>query len=86
MRKKTEPAVDVAAVTAAWDAFLNSSLPVSKESLSEQGWKDADDLEELGIYWRALDKATKSGKLESKQFVLKTGKVASKRTFYRPKV
>lgn len=86
MRKKTGDTVDVAAVTAAWDAFLANALPVSKESLNEQGWKDADDLEALGIYWRALNKAIESGSLESKQFTLKTGKVASKRTFYRPKV
>jgi hypothetical protein len=86
MREKTRPTVDVAAVTAAWDAFLTSTLPVSKESLNEQGWKDADDLEELGMNWRSIMNAVNDGTLEKKHFCVKNNERARDRSFYRPKV
>ena len=86
MRKKTRATLDVAAVTAAWDAFFERELPVSKEDLKKNGWKSRDELIESGIKWRMIDAAVNNGSLERKSFRVKSAKLVVDKSFYRPKI
>ena len=86
MREKTRPSVDVAAVTAAWDAFFQRELPISYDELKAQGWKSGKDLVASGMNWHTLAAAAEAGRLEKKEFNAKLNKIARVQAFYRPKV
>jgi hypothetical protein len=86
MRKKTEPAVDVAAVTAAWDAFFQREAGFTKEQLEREGWKDKDMLYALGLSEWNVKSSVKNGKLEKKYFKISLGGMKRDVAFYRPKV
>lgn len=86
MREKTKPAVDVAAVTAAWDAFFQDRSGISQEQLEQEGWKDKETLYALGLSDWKLKYSVKTGALEKKKFkILKSG-MKRDVAFYRPKV
>lgn len=86
MREKTGNTLDVAAVTAAWDAFFRTTLPISKEELDAQGWKSLDDLIAKGMKGYKVYAAVEDGRLEAKKFNAKLNKIARVQIFYRPKV
>ena len=86
MRKKTRPALDVAAVEAAWDAFFKEEHSISKEQLEKEGWKAQKDLYASGVSWRTINGALNSGRLEKKKFKTNLGDRIRSHTFYRPKI
>ena len=78
--------MDVAAIEAAWDAFLKEEHAVTKEQLEKEGWKSQVDLYASGVTWRTLDGGVKSGRLEKKRFKANLGDRARSHAFYRPKI
>ena len=86
MREKTRNTVDVAAVSAAWDAFIKQQAFITRESIEAEGWKDRYMLEELGVSEWARKNAVKVGTLERKTFKILQGGMKREMTFYRPKV
>jgi hypothetical protein len=78
--------VDVAAVTAAWDAFLQQEAGFTKEQLEQEGWKDKDTLYALGLSEWNLKSSVREGKLEKKNFKILHSGMKRDVSFYRPKV
>jgi len=86
MREKTGNTVDVAAVTAAWDAYIQQQAVTTREAVEAEGWKDKDTLESLGVSEWIRKKSVKDGTLETKSFKIFQGGMKREMTFYRPKV
>ena len=87
MREKTRPAVDVAAVTAAWAKFAEQEKIWTDEELRELGWMNRLEMErEFHISDRTSKKMISEGKLEMKQFKMCSNGKAKLYTYLRPKV
>lgn len=87
MRKKTRPALDVAAVTEAWAKFAEQEKIWTDKELCEVGWMNRRALEkQFHLCDRAVKKMIKQGKLESKQFKLLSGGQVRLYTYVRPKI
>ena len=86
MREKTRPALDVAAVTAAWDALFQQEACFTREELEKEGWKSKDTLHALGLSEWSLKSSVRDGRLEKKNFKILHAGMRRDVTFYRPKV
>jgi hypothetical protein len=86
MRTKTEHTLDTAALTQAWDQFFKNALPRTKEEIKKEGWKTRDDMVDLGISWRDVNKVISESDLEMQKFRIKCGKLTRSVEFFRPKV
>lgn len=87
MRKKTEPAVDVAAITAAWIKLAEQEKIWTDEELRKLGWMNRLAMEkQFHIGDLASKRMISEGKLEVQQFKMQQNGKTRLYTYLRPKV
>jgi hypothetical protein len=87
MRKKTRPALDVAAVTAAWAKLAEQEKVWTDEELRKLGWMNRLAMEkQFHIGDIASKRMISEGKLEVQQFKMQQNGKTRLYTYLRPKV
>ncbi len=87
MRKKTEPAVDVAAVNAAWIKLAEQEKIWTDEELRKLGWMNRLAMEkQFHIGDLASKRMISEGRLEVQQFKMQQNGKTRLYTYLRPKV
>lgn len=91
MRKKTEQSVDVAAVTAAWQAVFEESTPKVISDYTSEGWMTvsmvADQMKSShSAACCYLDRMARKGVLEKIKVKADIGECCRTVSLYRPKL
>lgn len=87
MRKKTGPAVDVAAINAAWAKLAEQEKIWTDEELRKLGWMNRLAMEkQFHIGDIASKRMINEGKLEARQFKMHQNGKTRIYTYLRPKV
>lgn len=91
MRKKTEPALASANITAAWARVFEDAKVDDIEELHREGWRSVYDIAKQSGRCRsttckALDEQVDAGRFEKKLAKIKRGAQTKTVSFYRPLV
>lgn len=89
MRKKTQPAVASANITAAWARVFEEAKIDDIEQLHREGWRSVYEIAEESGRTRntiaaALDSEVRAGRFEKKLAKIKRGSQTKQICFYRP--